>query len=101
MSFPDSRIAINKGSDWENVVSLVNADDTPFDLLNYTVSIFDESSALVGLVTVSLLDEEAGQILLRIDWSNTLETGVGYQFRVKLFNDPDDTTSNVIGVYYQ
>jgi hypothetical protein len=101
MSFPDSRIPINKGSDWEDVVSLVNADDTPFDLLNYTVSIFDESAALTGLVSVSVLDEAAGQILLRINWSDTLETAIGYQFRVRLFNDPDDTTSNVIGVIYQ
>lgn len=102
MSFPRPEIIpINKGSDWEDVVPLKNADGTDFDLLNWTVSIYDASPEIASLASVTVLDEESGQIKIRIEWSETLQVGKGYQFRVRLFNDPDDATTGPIGVIYQ
>jgi hypothetical protein len=94
-------ITINRGSDWEDIVPLKNADGTPFDLLNWTPSIYDASSQLTGLISLTVMDEASGLVKIRIEWSETLQVGVMYQFRVRLFNDPDDTTTNAIGVIYQ
>jgi hypothetical protein len=60
MSFPDSRIATNRGSDIDADIQFTDEDGNPFDLLNWTVSAYDVSEALTtptNLVTVNVSDQ--------------------------------------------
>jgi hypothetical protein len=104
MSFPDSRIATNRGSDIDADIQFTDEDGNPFNLFGWTVSTYDVSPALTtptNLVTVTTTDELDGRVHVRIEWDERLEVGVGYQVRLRLQDDPEDQATNIIGVLYQ
>jgi hypothetical protein len=104
MSFPDSRIATNRGSDIDADIQFLDEDGEPFNLFGWTVSAYDVSPALTtptNLVTVTVTDATQGNIHIRIEWDERLETGVGYQLRIRLQDSPEDQATNIIGIMYQ
>lgn len=104
MSFPDSRITTNRGSDIDADIQFTDEDGNPFELFGWTVAAYDVSEALTtptNLVTVTVTDEMEGMVHVRIEWDDRLEVGVGYQMRLRLQDDPEDQATNIIGVLYQ
>ena len=104
MSFPDSRITTNRGSDIDADIQFTDEDGNPFELFDWTVAAYDASPELetpTNLITVTVTDETEGKVHVRIEWDDRLEVGVGYQMRLRLQDDPEDQATNIIGVLYQ
>lgn len=81
MSVPSVNLRVDKGTDFEYTFSVLNADETPFDLTNYTATAKIRknpgSTSSISFTTPGSLDS-TGQIKIEMSAENTatLKSGI-------------------------
>ena len=91
-----SNLVIDQGTTFSSIITLTNQDGTPMDLTDYTVkSQFRksyQSSSAVNF-TASIYDALAGQVLLKLDPSDTTDIQAGrYLYDIELTSPSPDFT---------
>ena len=95
-------IVENRGTDVELDFIWKNPDGTIRNLTGWTPVAMDASPEIADFLTVELgVDPEDGEIFCRIEWDDSFEANVLYQFRVQLQDDPEHRSTNLIEVIYQ
>jgi hypothetical protein len=105
MSFPDSRIATNAGTDIEATITLLGSDGNPIDLGEdpVLVSLVDVSAGISNAEVNVILAAPLGRVRVSIPWVGTREVGVNYAFRVRYLFEGEGIvyTTPLYGVIYQ
>ncbi len=96
-----SQILANRGSDVVFSFNWVDEDDVNVDLAGWSIDAMDVSAAIVSLLTVEITTPATGLISGRIEWSDALEAGVSYVFRIQLTFGSEDRSTSLIEVVYQ
>ena len=89
-----SNLVVDQGTTFSSIIALTNQDGTPMDLEGYTVkSQFRksyQSSSAVNF-TASIYDAAAGQVLLKLDPSDTTNIQAGrYLYDIELTSPSPD-----------
>ena len=75
-------LTITRGSDLSALFTLTNEDGSAFDLTGYSVSVFDSSAWLSGLISLSVVSPAtAGKITMTLPYSADLRDGRQNWFR--------------------
>lgn len=75
---------LNRGSDLDFTFHWPNPDGSNADLTGYSVTPYDESSVLTGLITLTITDPATGLITGRVEWSDSIPDGRSCRFRVRV-----------------
>lgn len=87
-------LTINWGSDLDTGITLFRPDGDPLDLTGCVVDMVDQHAALTGRVTVSVTNQVAGRVNLRIEWADAMLRGRLMSFRLRVALGAHSTTTD-------
>jgi hypothetical protein len=93
-------LKINRGTDIKRDFEYVDADGLPIDMAGFTFSVFEASSEIAGLISISETDLAGGVVSIRVEWANTLSSGIKHEFRIIATLGEDDIGSELVEVLY-
>ena len=93
-------LKINRGTDIKRDFEYVDENDLPIDMTGYTFSVFEASSEFVGLISIAETDLAGGVVSARVEWVNTLSSGIKHEFRLIATLGEDDIGSELVEVLY-
>jgi hypothetical protein len=97
----ESTFMLNKGTDLDFSFNWPDGEEGNADLTGYTVTASDVDPRLLPYLTLTLTDPSTGLITGRVEWSDELPMNGAAQFRVKISQGANDTTTNLLRVMYQ
>jgi hypothetical protein len=96
----NSTLNPTRGSDLDVVCSFVDASNNPFDLTDYTVSIYAATTGYAA--TATKLSNLGGTVRLLVQWSESYVVGENYELRIQLDDGLGvEYATNIITVVYQ
>ena len=92
---------VNRGTDLNFSFNWPDGNGGNANLTGYTVSAMDVNPRLVPYLTVTLTDPPTGLISGRIEWNDSLPANGSVEFRIKITQGVNDTSTNLLKVVYQ
>lgn len=86
-----TRFRLYRGTDFVCEFDVPDEDGNPADLIGWSVSIYEPSAAITGILTATLLAEAPARVRLEMPWQPEFETGRSYGFYLQ-FTSPTGRT---------
>lgn len=92
---------VNRGTDLNFSFNWPDGAGGNADLTGFTVAAFDVNPRLAPYLTITLTDPLEGLITGRVEWNDSLPANGSADFRIRITQGSNDTSTNLLKVVYQ